>query len=161
MQVDLCVQIAKLLKERDINLAVDTSCAVPRSAIDKILPFCDTFLIDIKAIDEGIHIACTGASNKNILENILYIDSLGIPMEIRYPYVPTMNDGEVFRIAEFVSRLNNVKCVRILPYHNYAERKYNALGIPYPLPSVPVPTKEEIGAAKDKMTGCGIKVLLY
>ncbi len=51
-------------------------------------------LLDIKAIDEQVHIACTGASNRRILENIRYIDTLGIPFEVRYPYVPTQTDGE-------------------------------------------------------------------
>ncbi len=162
LQADLCVQIAKLLKARDIHLAIDTCLAVPRAAIDKILPFADAFLIDIKAIDEATHIACTGVSNKTILDNILYIDSKGVPIEIRYPYVPTMNDSEAERIAAFIKDLKHVTCVRVLPYHNYAERKYESLGISYPLPDVPVPTKEDIAAVAAKMTALGVKnIALY
>jgi pyruvate formate lyase activating enzyme len=127
LQVDFCVDIAKIIKSREVNLAVDTCGAVSRSAIDKILPYTDTFLYDIKAIDENVHIACTGYSNQQILENLLYIDSVGKPVEIRYPYVPTMNDGEVEKIAKFVRELHSVKCVRILGYHNYAEDKYQRL----------------------------------
>ena len=50
-------------------------------------------LFDTKAINEYVHTSCTGVSNKRMLENIKYVDSLGIPMEIRYPYIPTINDG--------------------------------------------------------------------
>ncbi|MBQ9760566.1 MAG: glycyl-radical enzyme activating protein [Clostridia bacterium] len=156
MQVDLCVDVARRIKARGVNLAIDTCGAVPRSAIDQILPFVDTFLFDIKAIDEQTHVACTGVSNKQILENLRYVDSLGIPIEIRYPYVPTMNDMEDERIACFVKDLKHVTCLRVLPYHSYAERKYARMGLPYPLPNVPVPTKEEISAVVEKLKKCGL-----
>ena len=141
MQVDYCVKVAKLLKEHGINIAIDTSAFVAREAIDKIIPFADMFLFDIKAIDEDVHFACTGVYNKQILENIKYVDSLGIPMEIRYPYVPTMNDGEVEKIGTFIAKLKSVKAVRILPYHSYAEHKYTCLGMTYPNPMFPRPPK--------------------
>lgn len=159
MQPELCVEIAKILKTRDVNIAIDTSGAVPRSAIERILPYADTFLFDIKAIDEQVHMHCTGVSNKTILQNIQYVDRVGTPIEIRYPYIPTMNDGEWERIANFIKTLQNVKCVRILPYHNYAERKYICLGQPYPLPDVTVPTKAEVMAVAQKMKECGLTVV--
>ncbi|MBR2464477.1 MAG: glycyl-radical enzyme activating protein [Clostridia bacterium] len=161
MQVDFCVKVAKLLKEHGINIAIDTSAFVAREAIDKILPFADMFLFDIKAIDEDVHFACTGVYNKQILENIKYVDSLGIPMEIRYPYVPTMNDGEVEKIGAFIAKLKSVKAVRILPYHSYAEHKYTCLGMTYPIPDVPTPTKEEIATASEKMKALGVNVVPY
>ena len=162
MQVDLCVEISKILKSKGINIAIDTCGAVPRSAIDKIIPFADTFLFDIKAIDENVHIACTGVSNKQILENIRYVDSLGVPMEIRYPYVPGMNDGEAEKIACFVKELKSVKYVRLLAYHNYAERKYESLGRSYPLSDVSVPQKTDIERVAKKMRTCGLKnVVLF
>lgn len=150
MQVDLCVEIARLLKERDINIAVDTSGFVSREALYKMIPYTDTFLFDIKAIDEDVHLFCTGVSNKQILENIKYVDSLGIPMEIRYPYVPTMNDSEAEAIGQFVRALKNVKAVRVLPYHDYARRKYACLGMDYPI-DVPVPSKEDIDSAVNRL----------
>ena len=132
MQADLCVEIAKILKTRNINLAIDTSGAVPRSAIDDIFPFADTFLFDIKAIDEQTHIRCTGVSNAAILENIRYVDRLGKKIEIRYPFVPTMNDDEWEKIGKFIDTLQHVTIVRVLPFHNYGERKYHCLGTPIP-----------------------------
>lgn len=161
MQVDFCVELAKLLKAKDINIAIDTCAYVSKEAIDKIIPYTDTFLFDIKAIDENIHVACTGVSNKQILENIRYVDSRRIPMEIRYPYVPAMNDGEAERIAYFVKDLNHVKHVRVLAYHNYAERKYDCLGRSYPLLNIPIPQKADIEAVAKKMRECGLKNILH
>lgn len=160
-QVDLCVNVAKILKERGLHLAIDTCGAVPRDAIEKILPYTDTFLFDLKAIDEEVHRFCTGISNRQILDNLLYLDSLGIPIEIRYPYVPTMNDKEVEKIAQLVKSLKSITCVRVLGYHNYAERKYESLGKSYPLPDSPIPTKQELSTVAEVMRSHGINVLLY
>ena len=151
LQPELCVALAKLLKARGLHIAIDTCAHVSRAAIDAVLPYADAFLFDIKAMDEEVHRHCTGVSNRLILDNIRYVDSLGVPMEIRYPYVPGMNDGEADAIAAFVSELKHVTHLRVLGYHNYAERKYDCLGLSYPLPDVPVPTAETLARVREKM----------
>lgn len=144
LQIDFCVELAKLLKREGINLAVGTAAYVNREVLDRIIPYVDTFLFDVKAIDEDVHLRCTGVSNRTILDNIRYVDSLGIPMEIRYPYVPTYNDGEAIGVAKFVGTLQSAKGLRLLPYHSYAEHKYACLGMQYPTADVPMPTKDSL-----------------
>lgn len=150
LQVDFCVELAKILKTRGINIAIDTCGYVPRESIDKILPYADTFLYDIKAIDSELHKKCTGKPNELILENLKYIDNRGKNIEIRIPYVPEFNSGEIQRIAEFLSELKNVKAIRVLPYHKYAEAKYNSLGAEDLSPKR-LPTKAEIEQAKETL----------
>ena len=65
-------------------------------------------------------------------------------IEIRYPYVPGMNDGEVRAVGKFVSGLKNATKIKVLPYHNYANAKYEGLGINNPCEKNLVPTKQEI-----------------
>ena len=142
-QPDFCAELLKNAKENGLNTAVDTCGFVPRAAIEKVMPFTDMFLYDIKAIDENVHIKCTGQSNRRILENLKYIDAAGKKTEIRYPYVPGYNSGEAESIAEFVSSLKNVTGVRVLPYHNYAGSKYLSLGMKNKLPDK-LPDNEEI-----------------
>ena len=160
-QVDLCVEIAKILKNHDLHIAIDTCGAVPREAIEKILPYADAFLFDLKAIDDEVHKICTGMSNRQILENLAYLDSLNVPIEIRYPYVPKMNDTEVEAIAQLVKTMKNVTCLRVLGYHNYAERKYQALGRCFPLSTVLPPTKQELAAVAQRLQSLGVNALLY
>lgn len=148
-QPDFCAELLKTLKKEGINTAVDTCGFVPKEAIDKVMPYTDTFLYDIKAIDEDIHIKCTGQSNKVILENIKYINSCGKAIEVRIPYVPGFNDNQIDKIAEFLKPLKNVKVVKVLPYHNYAESKYMALNMEDTLPEI-LPTNEEIKIAQKK-----------
>ncbi len=147
MQADFCTEILKGLKENGIHTAVDTCGFVQRKAIDKVLPFTDIFLYDVKAFDEDIHIKCTGQSNKLILENLKYIDECGKKIEIRIPYVPGFNDDQILKIAEFLSKLKNITKVRILPYHNYAGSKYKSLDMKNTLPDA-LPLDDEIKAAE-------------
>ena len=147
-QADFCAELLKKLKENGVNTAIDTCGFVSKEAINKVLPYTDTFLYDIKAIDEDVHIKCTGQSNKLILENIQYIDSLGKEIEIRIPYVPGYNSDQIEKIAAFLKTLKTIKAVKVLPYHNYAGSKYSALGMENTLPQI-LPTEEEIKKAED------------
>ena len=160
MQVDLCVEVAKILKERDINIAVDTCGFVPKEAFDKIIPYTDTFLFDVKAIDEDMHIKCTGASNKIILENLLYLDSIGKDVEIRIPYIPNYNDSQIEKIARFLAPMKHITKIRLLAYHNYAGSKYEAIGMKNTLPER-LPTDAEIQNAADILKRTTDFVVLY
>ncbi len=142
-QADFCAQLLKKLKQNGIHTAVDTCGFINRDAIDKVMPYTDVFLYDLKAVNDNVHIKCTKQSNKVILENLKYIDDCGKKIEIRFPYVPEFNSDEANAIAKFVSKLKNVSCIKVLPYHNYAKSKYEALDMDNMLPSV-LPTQEEL-----------------
>ena len=147
-QADFCAELLQQLKENGINTAVDTCGFVPRVAIDKVIPYTDIFLYDVKAFDEDVHIKCTGQPNEIILENLKYIDSCNKSIEIRIPYVPDYNTDQIEKIAEFLKPLKNIKTVKVLPYHNYAGSKYAALGMENTLPKI-LPTEEEIKKAEE------------
>ena len=148
MQSDFCTELLMRLKENGIHTAVDTCGFVSKNALDKVIPYTDVFLYDIKAYDEDVHIKCTGVPNKQILENLIYLDSIGKDIEIRIPYVPDYNDGQIEKIAFFLARLKSIKKIRVLPYHDYAGSKYRALNMANTLPNN-IPTDEEIQKAKE------------
>ena len=160
MQADFCAVLLKELKKHGIHTAVDTCGFVAKNALDKVIPYTDVFLYDIKAYDEDIHIKCTGVSNKQILENLIYLDSIGKDIEIRIPYVPDYNDGQIEKIAYFLARLKSVKKIRVLPYHDYAGSKYEALNIPVTLPKR-LPTDEEMKKAAETIKMLANFVVLY
>ena len=147
-QAEFCKQLLIECKNHGLNTAVDTCGNVPWTSIESVIPYTDTFLFDVKAIDDDIHIKCTGVSNKLILSNLKKLDEQGASIEIRIPYVPKFNACDIKNIAEFVNGLKNVKKVRVLPYHNYASGKYSALNMTDKLPDV-LPAKSEIAAAQN------------
>jgi len=146
MQPDFCAELLYALKCEGIHTAVDTCGFVSREALDKVIPYTDIFLYDIKAMDEKVHITCTGQSNRLILDNIQYINSFGKLIEVRVPYVPGFNDDQIPHIGSFLKTLENVRAVKLLPYHNYASGKYTALDMENTLPGI-LPGKEELDNA--------------
>lgn len=158
MQADFCEEFLKKAKENNLHTAVDTCGFVSKNTIDKVVPFTDLFLYDMKAFDEDVHSMCTGQSNKVILENLKYLDSLNKKIEIRIPLVPGYNDDQIDKIGEFLSTLKNITGVRILPYHNYAVTKYKSLDIENTLSEI-VPTDDEIMNAERTIASFRINVV--
>ena len=147
MQADFCVELLQKVKEYGIHTAVDTCGFVSKEVLDKVIPYTDLFLYDMKAYDEDVHIRCTGRSNGQILENLKYLDGLGKQIEIRIPYVPEYNADQMEKIAKFLAELKHITKIRILPYHNYAGSKYGALTMKNTLPDM-LPDDEEIAQAR-------------
>ena len=146
LQTDFCAELLKALKKENINTAIETCGFASRKALDKIIPYTDYFLYDIKQFDEEKHIKCTGQSNSIILENLQYLDKQGKSLEIRIPLVPMWNDDEdtLHKIGSFLGKLKNINLVRILPYHKLAACKYFNLAMENTLPDVPVPSDDDI-----------------
>ena len=157
LQSEACREILKTMKQNGINTAVDTCGFVPESAIDRVMLYTDTFLYDIKAIDDEVHIKYTGQSNKIILDSLIYLDNCGAKIEIRIPYIPNYNDNQIDKIGKFLSKLKNVIGVCVLPYHNYAKSKYAALGMEDTLPQN-LPSDKEILKAKGILGNYGISI---
>ena len=139
-----------------IGMAVDTCGFVSREALDKVVPYTDLFLYDIKAFDESVHVKCTGASNRIILENVKYLDALGKAIEVRIPFVPEYNSDQIEKIARFLAPLTSIRAVKVLPYHNYARSKYASLNMPDTLPER-IPSDTDIEAAKKILFAHGLK----
>ena len=158
MQADFCAELLSGLKREGVHTAVDTCGFVSRQALDGVMPYTDIFLYDVKAYDEDTHIACTGQSNRRILENLLYLDSCGAKTEIRIPFVPEKNGDQIGKIAQFLKRLRHMTKVRVLPYHNYAGSKYDALDMNNTLPGC-LPSEEELTCARQILLSEGLQVV--
>ena len=158
LHADFCAQLLQQLKQKGIHTAVDTCGFVPRSALDKVIPYTDIFLYDMKAIDEDVHRRCTGQPNDLILENLSYLDSRGCAIEVRIPYVPGYNDTEIPAMAQRLATLQNLTGVRVLAYHNFAGSKYEALHMQNTLPTH-LPTPQALAEAKALLSSKGIVVL--
>jgi pyruvate formate lyase activating enzyme len=74
-----------------------------------------------------------------ILQNFRLLDEAKVPIEIRVPVIPGLNDGEIDEICRFVSGLSNVKAIKALGYHDFARGKYEALGMEYTISHIRKP----------------------
>ena len=148
LQADFLCELLPLLKHKGIHVAIDTALAVPTAPLDKVLPYVDLFLCDIKAIDDPLHEKLTGQRFERVLTNLRYLRDKKIPVEIRVPFVPGFNDTQIPKIAALLPELSNVTKVKTLAYHDLARSKYEALGRTYPLPETLCPTSEQLAKAQ-------------
>lgn len=120
------------------------------SVIEKILPYLDTYLMDIKHTDPEKHRRFTGKSNELMLENAKKVAASGLTeLIVRVPVVPTFNctQPEIESIARFAASLPGVKKMHLLPYHRLGQDKYDGLGRKYELADIlPPTTKQWIGS---------------
>lgn len=155
LQIDFVTELFKKSKEKQIHTALDTSGILfnrkNTEKIDKLLNYTDLVLLDIKHIDDSEHKKLTGHSNINILDFAKYLSEKNIPVWIRHVVVPeiTYNEKYLSELGEFLSTLNNIKALDVLPYHNMAIPKYENLGINYSLKDLQPLTKEEALKARD------------
>ncbi len=131
MQKNFTQELLRLFHDAGIHTALDSNMTSRWDEYEKLFPFVNLVLADLKLADDEMHRKWTGKSNIRILENILRLDNSGIPYYIRTPVIPGVNDDmkEMARIIAFVSRLKNVTKFEMLPYHSMASFKYKNLGI--------------------------------
>jgi len=157
-QPDFCAALLKKLKEAGVHTAVDTCGQVSRRALEETAAFTDLYLYDIKAFSEEVHHRATGHGNRQILENLRYLDALGKAIEIRIPLVPGYNEDQLPEIGALLSQLPRVTCVRVLAYHRYAAYKYPALGRENLMGETPAPTEEQLSSARQTLERFGLRV---
>ncbi len=116
----------------------------------ELLKYTDLVMLDIKHIDPDAHIDLTGQNIDNVLKFAQFLSESNIPIWIRHVLVPniTQNDEFLYRLGEFVGSLKTLKAVDVLPYHDMGKAKYKAMGLFYPLPDTPIPTKDDVIMAR-------------
>ena len=130
LQIDFLTEVLKACKENGIYTAVDTAGHVPYEHFEKILPYTDLFLYDVKCFDSEKHRQYTGVGNELILENLKKLLATDIPVWVRIPIIPTVNDTveEMQRIKGYIYSCGKPQNIELLPYHAMGEHKYAAIG---------------------------------
>lgn len=152
--------IAELLKKlhnKGINTAVDTCGYAPFENFQKVLPYVDTFLYDLKAINSETHQKFMGKDNSLILDNLKKLSENGANINIRIPVIDGVNacDDEQNAMINFVKEnLGTVK-VNLLPYHNTGKDKYERINKKYDDLLFSKPSDEKMEDIKNKWLKAG------
>ena len=145
-QADFAKELLLACKQEGLHTAIESASSAPFSEIEKILPYLDLYLMDIKHMDSEKHKEYTGVSNERILENAKKIAQSGVELIIRTPVIPGFNDTpeEIRAISHFAKTLPGVYEHHLLPYHRLGTDKYAGLGRRYSLMEIEPPTKEKM-----------------
>ena len=137
LQWKFVLEIFKECRDQKIHTCLESSLHCSPSVLDKVYPFTDLVITDIKHMDDAVHKQYTGAGNGLIHENIKKTISMKMPVILRIPIVPGINDSEenIVKTAEFITNeLNNdILQIQLLPYRQLGVEKYQTLGMEYPM----------------------------
>lgn len=159
-QHKFALAILKQCKIEGLHTAIDSSGQASWQIYEKVLPYVDLVLYDIKHIDSEKHKVYTGVSNRLILENLKRIGEYDVPVEIRMPIIPGINDAKdyITRAAKFLTGMKNITRVELLPYHKLGGSKYTRLEKEYKLQDLEPPEVEKMNEIAEWISSFGLKV---
>jgi len=158
-QPDFLKAVIEECQKLGIHVAIETCGFFSWESAEDTVRLADFVLFDIKHMDDKTHKAVTGVANKRILENAKKIAQLDIPMVIRIPVIPSINDSKenIKATAEFVrDHLPGASGIEILPYHRLGLSKYAALGLAYKLHHIEPPDDAHMEMLRDLITAEGV-----
>jgi pyruvate formate lyase activating enzyme len=158
-QPDFLKAVIEGCQKLGIHVAIETCGFFSWGSVEDTVRLADFVLFDIKHMDDKRHKAVTGVANKRILENAKRIAQLDIPMVIRIPIIPSINDSQenIKATAKFVrDHLPGASGIEMLPYHRLGLSKYNALGLDYKLHHIDPPDDAHMERLRDLITAEGV-----
>ena len=134
MQAAFLLELIPLLKEKGISLAIETSGAAPAADYRAVVSQLDFVYQDVKLLDAEAFRRWTGGELSEVLANIEWLRSSGVPFVFRVPQIPGVNDTEADRAAFKAFAAGDR--MEFLPYNTAAGAKYPLFGRRYPLDEV-------------------------
>ena len=151
MQAGFVEEFFRLCKAEGLHTCLDTSGVYFNEQVKHTLEQCDLVMLDIKTLDEELHLRLTGHTRHHNQQMLDYLELTGKPFWVRHVVVPGLNDDEahLMAVVNHLKQYTHLECVEILAYHTMGEVKYEKLGIPYPLKGRPGLSKERAQTIKE------------
>jgi pyruvate formate lyase activating enzyme len=159
-QPDLLRALALRLHDLGLHLALETCGHFPWDPNAEALARMDLVHLDLKHLDREAHRRLTGVPNDQVLANALRLAGAGIPLVLRLPLVPGLNDdpANLAATARFAGRLGNPP-LQVMPYHALGLGKYRALGLECPTAGLQPPSAGALAAARQVLADHGAKLV--
>ena len=157
-QVDFLAEVLPRCSDAGLHVALDTCGAVAWERYQRVLPWVDLVLLDLKMIDPERHRNATGVANDVVIQNARALHEGGVPMWIRTPVIPGHTDDpeNIRAIGRFIQQALP-KALRwdLLAYTNLGRPKYHRLDLPYALEQVQLLTQEQMHGLWQVAVGLG------
>lgn len=133
-QVDFAADVLKRCNDAGVHTAIETSLNSKYENVWELASKCDIMICDLKHMDSNKHNEGTGAPNELILENFIKLNKdYQKEIAVHIPLIPGYNDDEdnIRKTVEFLSPLEKVKRIDLLPFNPLPIGKYLAMGKPW------------------------------
>ena len=159
-QPDFVAALFKLCQDNGIDTCIETSGYASAEALEKVLPYTSLVLYDVKLGEVKSHRKWTGVSNEEILLNLGRTIASGVPVTVRVPLIPCINDTdqELKKIARIAADSQKKPGkVELLPYHRFGMGKYQQLDREYKLTDLTTQKAPEIQKMKELFESFGLE----
>ena len=145
------IEVAKLLKNEDINIALDTA-GVGNNDYEEVLKYIDLVILDIKHTEKDLYNQITGGNIEEQERFIEVLNKLNKPVWIRQVIIPGImdNDNYLNSLNNYLKKIKNIKKIEFLPYHKLGREKYISLNIPYPYENIEEMDKDKCNELYNK-----------
>ncbi|WP_261154571.1 glycyl-radical enzyme activating protein [Serratia ficaria] len=155
LQSGFARELLALCRRDGLHTAVETAGFAPWSVVAEACQFADLVLYDLKLADAEQHLRYTGVSLKPVLQNLQRMLAGKIPLRIRIPVIPYVNDtpDQAEKMMSLIHTLTHHRpCftgIDLLPYHAFGAGKYVLLGQTYRYAAMhPNPRKANVRVLK-------------
>ena len=130
LQADFAAALLHRCRDAGIHTAIETNLSLPWRQLEKLLPFLNLVMADIKHLDDQTHTQATGLSNQTTLAALELLAESGMPLIVRTPVIPVFNDSSeaIAAIAAFVAGLKSLEYFELLSYSPLGCEKAERLG---------------------------------
>ena len=101
------------------HTTIETSLNVPFDCIEKLYPYVDDYIIDIKDMNGQIYASYTGKDNKQVVSNLkrMINDGLSSKMRCRVPLIPGYNNDQAQEQSAKELRDMGITRIDMFNYH--------------------------------------------
>jgi pyruvate formate lyase activating enzyme len=142
LQSNFVTELFKACKKQGIHTCFESTFYGNWKEIEKVLPYTDLVISDIKHMDTNIHKKYTGVNNETILKNLKKFTREKRELILRIPIIPNVNDDmeNIKRTADFIlyELGGNVRTLQLLSFMRLGEEKYHSLGMPYKMKDIEI-----------------------
>jgi pyruvate formate lyase activating enzyme len=152
LQADFVEALLRGLKAEGIATALDTCGLCSIDTLERLLPFTDLLLYDLKLSDPALHRQYTGSANGRILDNLRHLrqmqSRLPFRLWIRTPLIPgaTATPENLAALGNYLSEALDC-CVErweLCAFNNLCRDQYTRLGLEWAYASTPLLTAAEL-----------------
>lgn len=130
LQADAVGELAKRLKQNGVSVLIDTAGCVPYDSFEKVNPFVDGYLFDIKTWSDAEFLRVCGGKLELVFDNLKRLLKTDKTVRVRIPLIPRFNIDSTQKMCETLMAIG-VKSVDLLPFHRLGSSKYKQLGLDY------------------------------
>ena len=140
LHVDFILELFKACKAEGIDTCFESTFHGKWEDLEKVMPYTDLFISDLKHMNSEIHKEYTRVSNELILNNLEKFSKTDKELILRIPVIPHVNDdmGNMEATADFI--LNNMggklRTLQLLSFMRLGEEKYESLNMEYKMDKI-------------------------